>query len=114
MIVVALLALENLCLFYIADFYYQNKQYREIVKGKEGLIMACDSLTISDDLLNVVQKLKNYYPSVQILSGDIMLNYGTLRYDGPTTALLFDKNYKLINKSCSSGWEPELSSFTIK
>ena len=105
--------LENICLFYLTKFYLEQKNYQNIMQSRQGLVQACENVVISEDLASVLQKMKNYNPSVSMLSGMLNLNYGSMQSEGAGVGFLFDGNYKLTHKACDSAWEPQLQFLNI-
>lgn len=111
-IIIGLLILENIGLWYIADFYLQAKSHERILVARKGQVAICSQIAVSTDLLSVLTKMKQFTPAVSIawFSPDsINLSYGSESADlsgGPGVTFIFGKDMKLTNKSCDSKWEP--------
>ncbi|MFA6304659.1 MAG: hypothetical protein WC669_02870 [Patescibacteria group bacterium] len=106
-IVLILFVLENLLLWYIADSNFQNKQYQKKLASNQGLTKACKELALSENLFSILQKMKGYWPTADILFDKVHLSYGDEWFENPGVGLLFNKDYKLEFKTCNDNWEPE-------
>src|SRR3989338_6400109 len=94
-----LLIIENVVLWYVADFYYQYTTHQIRVDSREGQAEVCKAIPLSDELFSVLEKMHKYHPNVYLDSSDrFTLNYGSEWSKGFATgvsvAFIFDKNYK--------------------
>lgn len=105
-IAIILLIIENIGLWFLSSFYVQSYAYNKILEARRGVASACRNVEIADNLFSVLQKLDQYYPTIEAKSNRIYLSYGAEVLGGAGTALMFDKNYKLTYKGCDSDWEP--------
>lgn len=113
---IALLILENLALWYLANFYYQFRAQQEIAESKTGQAEVCKNIAISESLKSVLERMGDFKPYISVLpSGDMELNYGSEQSKGfavgAGVAFIFDQNYKLTHKACDRAWEPQAPNF---
>ena len=111
-----LLIIENVVLWYVANYYYQYRTQETRANSKTGQAEVCKIVSISSDLSSVLQQMSQYSPdSIHIDSMDrINLSYGSETKGFVTAAgvgFIFDQDYKLIHKSCGMKWEPETPIF---
>jgi|SRR5262245_17383413 len=110
-IIIVLLIMENVALWYVADFYYQYQAHERRADSKKGQAEVCKTVPIHSGLFSALEKMHGYYPIVDIDSrGRINLSYGSEAKGFVTSAVvafIFDKDYQLTHKDCGAKWEPE-------
>ena len=112
-IVIAVLIVENIVLWYGAVFYYQGQLHESRIKSKEGHAEVCKSITIPNNLFSVLEKMDKYPPDLIYIDSTsrIHLSYGSEFSRGfavgAGVGFIFDKDYRLIQKSCEGKSVPE-------
>lgn len=118
LIIVLLLIVENILIWYSANFYYQYQTYEKITDSKAGQAKVCEKIPLFTSLYSVLETMKNYSGNAHVGSnGKLTLYYGSEAKGFISTVGVgfdFDKNYKLTHKSCGSGWEPEDPIYNIE
>lgn len=111
-----ILVVENIGLWYIANFYFRYQAHERIVASKVGQTDICKMLKISEDLSSVLRKVDRFYPTIASFSTDgTQLNFDSERSKGFATGagmtLIFDQDYKMTHKFCEHVWEPGMPNY---
>lgn len=106
-----MLIIENIALWYLADFNFQYKAQENVANSKIGQAVACKTLKLSENLYSVLKKMDKFYPDISSYSdGGVTLSFGSEFSRGFAVGagitLIFDQNYILTHKSCEGIWEP--------